>query len=32
MADKIIFWDKSDSTADVSISRGAGFGIFQEFG
>jgi hypothetical protein len=31
MADEIIFWDESNSTADDSISNGAGFGIFQEF-
>jgi hypothetical protein len=31
MADEIIFWDESNSTTDDSISKGEGFGIFQEF-
>jgi hypothetical protein len=31
MADEIIFWDESNSTVDDPISKGAGFGIFQEF-
>jgi hypothetical protein len=31
MADEIIFWDESNSTVDDSISKRAGFGIFQEF-
>jgi hypothetical protein len=31
MTDEIIFWDESNSTADDPISRGTGFGIFQEF-
>jgi hypothetical protein len=31
MADVIIFWDESNSTMDGPISKGAGFGIFQEF-
>jgi hypothetical protein len=30
MADAIIFWDGSNSTADDPISKGAGFEIFQE--
>jgi hypothetical protein len=30
MADKSIFWDESNSTADDPTSKGAGFGIFQE--
>jgi hypothetical protein len=31
MANKIIFWDENNSTVDDPISKGAGFGIFQEF-
>jgi hypothetical protein len=31
MADEIIFWDESNSTADDPISKGAGFGIFQDY-
>jgi hypothetical protein len=31
MADEIIFWEESNSTADDSIIKGAGFGNFQEF-
>jgi hypothetical protein len=31
MADEIPFWDESNSTVDDPISKGAGFGIFQEF-
>jgi hypothetical protein len=31
MANEIIFWDESNSTVDDPISKGAGFGIFQEF-
>jgi hypothetical protein len=31
MADEIIVWDESHSTTDDPISKGAGFGIFQEF-
>jgi hypothetical protein len=31
MDDEIIFWDESYSTVDDPISKGAGFGIFQEF-
>jgi hypothetical protein len=31
MDDKIIFWDESNSTVDNLISKGTGFGIFQEF-
>jgi hypothetical protein len=31
MADEIIFWDKSNSTADDPISKEASFGTFQEF-
>jgi hypothetical protein len=31
MTDEIIFWDESNSTANNLISKGAGFGIFQEF-
>jgi hypothetical protein len=31
MADEIIFWDESNSTADDPISKEVGFGIFQEF-
>jgi hypothetical protein len=31
MTDEILFWDKSNSTADDPISKGAGFEIFQEF-
>jgi hypothetical protein len=31
MADEIIFWDEINSTADNHISKGASFGIFQEF-
>jgi hypothetical protein len=31
MADKIIFCDENNSTADDPISKGAGFGNFQEF-
>jgi hypothetical protein len=31
MADEIIFWDESDSTADDHISKGTGFVIFLEF-
>jgi hypothetical protein len=31
MANEIIFWDESNLTTDDPISKGAGFGIFQEF-
>jgi hypothetical protein len=31
MANEIIFWDENNSTADDSMSKGAGFGIFQKF-
>jgi hypothetical protein len=31
LADEIILWDESNSTADDPISKGAGFGVFQEF-
>jgi hypothetical protein len=31
MTDEIIFWDENNSTADDAISKGAGFGIFEEF-
>jgi hypothetical protein len=31
MADEVIFWNENNSTADDPISKGAGFGIFQEF-
>jgi hypothetical protein len=31
MTDDIIFRDENNSTSDNSISKGAGFGIFQEF-
>jgi hypothetical protein len=31
MADEIIFWDESNSTANDLMSKGAGFRIFQEF-
>jgi hypothetical protein len=31
MAEEIIFWDESNSTMDDPISKGASFGIFQEF-
>jgi hypothetical protein len=31
MADKIFFWDDSNSTAGKPISKGASFGIFKNF-
>jgi hypothetical protein len=31
MADEIVFWNESYSTVDDPISKGADFGIFQEF-
>jgi hypothetical protein len=30
MADEIIFWDESNSTADIPINKRAGFLIFQK--